>query len=92
MENVETFIKYLIEQLCDTALTTGSREASCACLIDLTKMISTDETKSAFLPFINQCLEALSACFSDESWMVRDAAISACIGFIEKLPTEAQIH
>jgi len=62
------------------------REAACACIAELASKISV----SAVRPHVPNLLAALTICFKDDSWPVRDAACIACGNFINCFPEESK--
>ncbi|XP_063591073.1 uncharacterized protein LOC134768277 [Penaeus indicus] len=62
------------------------REAACACIAELALKIA----RSAVRAHVPDLLHALTVCFSDDSWPVRDAACVACGNFILCFPEESQ--
>ncbi|XP_068210771.1 uncharacterized protein [Palaemon carinicauda] len=62
------------------------REAACACIAELALKIA----KEAVRNHVPDLLQALTICFNDDSWPVRDAACVACGSFILCFPDEAK--
>lgn len=61
------------------------REAACACIAELALKLTTDAVRH----HVPRLLHALTVCFTDDSWPVRDAACVACGNFILCFPEEA---
>lgn len=81
---IDQVVQYYIEQTC--ADNHSVREASCTCIAELGSKID----KSVIRPHVCNLLDALVACFQDDSWPVRDAACLACGNFIECFPEESK--
>ncbi|KAG0725181.1 hypothetical protein GWK47_039084 [Chionoecetes opilio] len=62
------------------------REAACACIAELALKLTTDAVRQ----HVPRLLHALTICFTDDSWPVRDAACVACGNFILCFPEEAK--
>lgn len=62
------------------------REAACACIAELALKISKDSVRK----HVSDLLRALTICFNDDSWPVRDAACVACGNFILCFPEESR--
>ncbi|ROT82029.1 uncharacterized protein [Penaeus vannamei] len=62
------------------------REAACACIAELALKIARGSVRA----HVPDLLHALTVCFSDDSWPVRDAACVACGNFILCFPDESQ--
>ncbi|XP_045581052.1 uncharacterized protein [Procambarus clarkii] len=62
------------------------REAACACIAELALKIAVDAVRA----HVPDLLHALTICFNDDSWPVRDAACVACGNFILCFPEESQ--
>lgn len=88
--------KALVEKYIDSVVTyyieaTGAdnhavREAACACIAELALKLTTDAVRQ----HVPRLLHALTVCFTDDSWPVRDAACVACGNFILCFPEESQ--
>ncbi|KAK4314086.1 hypothetical protein Pmani_014616 [Petrolisthes manimaculis] len=85
---VEKYINHVVSYYIEA---TGAdnhavREAACACIAELALKLNTEAVRSHVQPL----LHALTVCFADDSWPVRDAACVACGNFILCFPEEAQ--
>ncbi|CAI9744392.1 XP_029652912.1uncharacterized protein LOC115226077 [Octopus vulgaris] len=81
---IDQVVQYYVEQT--YADNHSVREAGCACIAELGSKID----KDAIRPYIGDLLNALVACFQDDSWPVRDAACLASGNFIECFPDECK--
>lgn len=61
------------------------REAACHCISELARKVNRKAVES----HVRKLLDALIACFKDESWPVRDAACIALGGFVQEFPQES---
>eukprot|EP00039_Didymoeca_costata_P003973 m.70800 g.70800 ORF g.70800 m.70800 type:complete len:669 (+) comp12166_c0_seq1:27-2033(+) len=83
-QNIKAIIDYYILQ--SDAANHAVREAACACIAELGAKVNKDVVREHF-PLL---LEALIACFQDDSWPVRDAACIACGRFVKCFPDECR--
>lgn len=81
---IDSVVSYYIEAT--EADNHAVREAACACIAELALKIATDAVRA----HVPDLLHALTVCFNDDSWPVRDAACVACGNFILCFPEEAQ--
>jgi len=87
-EIVAKFAKYVTEYYVSQAKADNHavREAACHCIAELGSKVRPDAI-SEFIPVL---LDALIACFKDESWPVRDAACLALGAFVSVFPKESE--
>ncbi|XP_076055845.1 uncharacterized protein LOC143033974 isoform X2 [Oratosquilla oratoria] len=81
---IDSVVSYYIEAT--TANNHAVREAACSCIAELALKVTSDSVR----PFVPVLLDALTVCFNDDSWPVRDAACVACGSFIVCYSQEAR--
>lgn len=81
---IDSVVSYYTEAT--TADNHAVREAACACIAELASKISV----AAVAPHVSSLLSALTICFQDDSWPVRDAACIACGNFILCFPEQSK--
>jgi len=79
-EHIECIVQYYRMQA--EADNHAVREAACHCISELSRKVDREAVK----PHVRDLLDALIACFKDESWPVRDAACTALGGFVSTFP------
>ncbi|KAL5971124.1 hypothetical protein TSMEX_001130 [Taenia solium] len=62
------------------------REAACACMAEIGIKLPRDNLR----PHLNRLLEALTVCFKDQSWPVRDAACIGLGNLVSVFPAETR--
>ncbi|KAH8852513.1 Armadillo type fold [Schistosoma japonicum] len=83
-QNLIPAVDYYIEQ--SDADNHAVREASCAAIAEIVTKLDSN----LLLPCVNKLLDALTICFGDESWPVRDAACVALGSLISIFPNETR--
>ncbi|KAK4472238.1 hypothetical protein MN116_003509 [Schistosoma mekongi] len=83
-QNLIPAVDYYIEQ--SDADNHAVREASCASIAEIVTKLDSN----LLLPCVNKLLDALTICFGDESWPVRDAACVALGSLISIFPNETR--
>ncbi|KAK7067123.1 hypothetical protein SK128_006222 [Halocaridina rubra] len=81
---IDSVVAYYIEAT--EADNHAVREAACACIAELALKISKADVRK----HVADLLQALTVCFNDDSWPVRDAACVACGNFVLCFPEESQ--
>lgn len=62
------------------------REAACACIAELATKVGSDPVRG----HVSTLIQGLLVCFEDDSWPVRDAACTACGGFVAVFAEECR--
>lgn len=83
-EHIDSVVFYYVLQA--QADNHAVREAACHCISELARKVNRKAVES----HVRQLLDALIACFKDESWPVRDAACIALGGFVQEFPVASK--
>jgi len=83
-EHIDSVVFYYVLQA--QADNHAVREAACHCISELARKVNRKAVES----HVRKLLDALIACFKDESWPVRDAACIALGGFVQEFPVASK--